>query len=135
MNLQARVTDQLAKNWLYGVLKCALSPCSKSSTYRIYTRDTVLMDSVVFYQPQSATVPNFKDRLVRLSATLPRNDAGSVLLQNGDQNASWRAQNVIKCLTATNRYRGGQPRLGQQACGDDLLRNQGECRRLPSRPI
>jgi hypothetical protein len=32
MNLQARVTDQLAKNWLYGVLKCALSPRSKSST-------------------------------------------------------------------------------------------------------
>jgi hypothetical protein len=54
------------------------------------------MDSVVFYQPQSATVPNFKDRLVCPLATLPHNDAGSVLLQNGDQNASWRDQGECK---------------------------------------
>jgi hypothetical protein len=30
-----------------------------------YTRDSVLMDSVVFYQPQLATVPNFNSKLVR----------------------------------------------------------------------
>jgi hypothetical protein len=41
------------------------------------------MDSVFFYQPKLATVPNFKDRLTRLSATIPCNNAGSFLLQNG----------------------------------------------------
>jgi hypothetical protein len=47
------------------------------------------MDSVVFYQPQLATVPNFNGKLVRPLATT-RNNAGSALLQNSKRNPSWR---------------------------------------------
>jgi hypothetical protein len=84
------------------------------------------MDSIIFYQPQLVTAPNL-NKPVRSLATIPRNDIRSALLQNSEWNASWRDPNMIECPGATNLYRRGQPQIGQQACSDSLLRDQGAC--------
>src|SRR5271154_1587032 len=89
------------------------------------THDSALMDSIVFYQPQLATAPKFNEKLVLPLATIPRNNARSALLQNGEWNTSRRDQGWLTYPDATDLCWRGQPRLGHQADGDNPLVDQG----------